>query len=231
MNKREDEEQGFIGQVIGCLTSPRVSFKSMLEKPSLLKAATIVLVIAIVASWASYNYAGKLPLSSIIQRETIGQFPGQGVLISPQQLRQTVVILNTVTGFIGIFGSWLISSALVHALSRGQRGKGTYKSMLTLAGYASTPLLIQHLLRLIDSFMVTEQGLLQLSGATQVFNQPLLNAFANAAINVFSVFRLWSVALLIIALCENYKISTARSVVTVAATYIIIVFLSMFLPL
>jgi len=231
MNKREDEEPGFIGQVIGCLTSPRVSFKSILEKPSLLKAATLILLVAIVASWASYNYSGKLPLPSIIERETGGQFPGQGVFISPQQLRQTLVILNTITGFFSIFGSWLISSAVVHGLSRGRKGKGTFKSMLTLAGYASTPLLIQHLLRLIDSFMVTEQGLLQLSGATQVFNQPLLNAIANAAINTFSIFRLWSVALLIIAVCKNYKASTARSVVIVAATYIIILFLSMFLPL
>jgi len=231
MNKREDEEPGFIGQVIGCLTSPRVSFKSILEKPGLLKAATLILLVAIVASWASYNYAGKLPLPSIIQRETIGQFPGQGVLISPQQLRQTLVILNTVTGFTGIFGSWLISSALVHALSRGQRGKGTYKSMLTLAGYASTPLLIQHLLRLIDSFMVTEQGLLQLSGATQMFNQPLLNATANAAMDIFSIFRLWSIALFVIAVRENYEISTARSVATVVATYIIMLILSVFLPL
>ncbi|MFQ6080216.1 MAG: Yip1 family protein [Candidatus Bathyarchaeia archaeon] len=231
MNKREDEEPGFIGQVIGCLTSPRTSFKSILEKPSLLKAATLILVIAIVASWASYNYAGKLPLPSVIERETRRRFLGPGGFVSPEQLQQTLVILNTVTGFIGVFGGWLISSAIVHALSRARGRRGTFKSMLTLAGYASMPLLIQHVLRLIDSFVITEQGLLQLSGTTRVFNQPLLNAITNAAINVFSVFRLWSVALLVIALCENYEISTARSVVTVAATYIIILFLSMFLPL
>jgi hypothetical protein len=230
MNKRE-EEPGFIGQVIGCLTSPRSSFKSILEKPSPLKAATLVLVIATVASWASYNYAGKLPLPSIIERETRRMFPRPGALISPEQLHQTIVVLNTIAGFVSIFGSWLISSVIVHALSRAQGGRGTFRDMLTLAGYASTPLLMQHLLRLIDSFMVTEQGILQLAGRIQVFTQPLLNSIANAAINTFSIFRLWSVALLVIALCENYGISTARSVVTVTATYIIILFLSIFLPL
>ena len=228
MSKREGEELSFIGQVIGCLTSPRSSLKSILEKPSLLRAAVLILVIAVIAAWASYNYTGKLPLTFIPEQEA-GLFMGPGV--SPEQIRQASMIVSVIMGFIGVFGSWLISSAIVHALSRAQRGRGTFRGMLTLAGYASTPLLIQHLLRLIDSFMVTEQGMLQLSGATQVFNQPLLNAIANAAINTFSIFRLWSVALLVIALCENYKVSTARSVITVAATYIIILFLSMFLPL
>ena len=228
MSKGEGEELGFVGQVIGCLTSPRGSFRSILEKPILLRAAVLILVIAVIAAWASYNYMGKLPLTFIPEGEA-GLFMGPGV--SPEQIRQASMIVSVMMGLIGVFGSWLISSAIVHALSRAQRGKGTFRGMLTLAGYASTPLLIQHLLRLIDSFMVTEQGLLQLSGATQVFNQPLLNAITNAAINTFSIFRLWSAALLIIALCENYKISTARSVVTVAATYIIILFLSMFLPL
>jgi len=230
MSKGEGEELGFVGQVIGCLTSPRSSLKSILEKPSLLRATALILVIAVIAAWASYNYTGKLPLTLIPEGEA-GPFQGPGSFVSPEQIRQASMIVSVMMGLIGVFGGWLISSAIVHALSRRQGGRGTFRGMLTLAGYASTPLLIQHLLRLIDSFMVTEQGLLQLSGATQVFNQPLLNAIANAALNVFSIFRLWSVALLVIALCENYKVSTARSVVIVAATYIIILFLSMFLPL
>ena len=227
MSKRESEKSGFMGQVIGCLTSPRSSLKSILEKPSVLRAAALILVIAVIAAWASYNYTGKLPLTFIPEQ----QFPGPGGFVSPEQIRQASMIVSVIMGLIGVFGSWLISSAIVHGFSRAQGGKGAFRSMLTLAGYASTPLLIQHLLRLIDSFMITEQGMLQLSGATQVFNQPLLNAIANAAINTFSIFRLWSIALFVIAICENYEISTARSVVTVAATYIIILFLSMFLPL
>lgn len=222
MSKRKGEESSFIGQVIGCLTSPRSSLKSILEKPILLRAAVLILVIAVIAAWASYNYTGKLPLASISEQET-GPFAGPGV--SPERIRQASMIVSVMIGLFGVFGSWLISSAIIHVLSRRQGGRGTFRDMLTLAGYASTPLLIQHLLRLIDSFMVTEQGVLQLLGGAQVFNQPLLNAIANAAINTFSIFKLWSIALFVIVICENYGISTARSIVTVAATYIIIMFL------
>jgi len=230
MSKREGEKLSFIGQVIGCLTSPRSSLKSILEKPSLLRAAVLILVIAVIAAWASYNYTEKLPLTFRPEQEA-GPFQGPGGFVSPEQIRQASMIVSVMMGLIGVFGSWLISSTIVHALSRAQGGKGTFRGILTLAGYASTPLLIQHLLRLIDSFTATKQEVLQLAEMTQMFNQPFLNAIANAALNVFSIFRLWSVALLVIALCENYKISTARSVVTVAAMYITILFLSMFLPL
>jgi len=222
MSKREGEESSFLGQVIGCLTSPRSSLKLILEKPILFRAAVLILVIAIIAAWASYNYTGKLPLAFIPEQE-VGNFGGAGV--SPEQIRQASMIVSVMMRLFGVFGSWLISSAIIHVLSRRQGGRGSFRDMLTLAGYASTPLLIQHLLRLIDSFMVTEQGVLQLLVVAQVFNQPLLNAVANAAINTFSIFKLWSICLFVIVICENYGISTARSIITVAATYIIIMFL------
>jgi len=190
----------------------------------------LILGIAVIAAWASYNYAGKLPLTIIPEQERRRLFPGAGGLVSLEQLRQTLMILNAITGLIGVFGSWLVSSALIHAFSRVQRGKGSFRSMLTLAGYASTPILIQHLLRLIDSFITTQEEVLRLT-KIQVFSQPLLSAMANTTINYFSIFRLWSIALLVIALSENYKISTLRSIVTVAATYILMIFLSIFLPL
>jgi len=219
----------FIRQILLCLKSPRSSFKSILEKPSLSRAAALILVIAVVAAWASYNYAAKLPLTIMPERER-RLFPGAGGLVSLEQLRQTLMISSAITGLIGVFASWSISSALIHAFSRVQRGKGSFRSMLTLAGYALTPLLIQHLLRLIDSFITTGDEVLRPT-KIQIFTQPLLSAMANTTINYFSIFRLWSIALFVIALSENYKISTVRSVVTVAATYILMIFLSIFLPL
>lgn len=222
MSKREGESSSFIGQVIGCLISPQSSLKSIMEKPILFRATVLILVIAVIAAWASYNYTGKLPLAFIPEKET-GPFAGPGV--SPEQIRQASMIVSAMMGLFGVFGSWLISSAIIHVLSKRQGGRGSFKDMLTLAGYASTPLLIQHLLRLIDSFMVTEQGALQLLALAQVFNQPLLNAVANSVINTFSIFKLWSIGLFVIVICEKYGISTARSIVTVAVTYIIIMFL------
>ena len=216
MNKRESQKSSFIRDIIGCLTSPQSSFKSILEKPSLMKATALILVIAMVAAWASLNYTSKLPSLE-------GLLPGQGIPVNPEQLRPALTIMSAVTALTGIFGTWLASSALVHGFSRALRGKGTFKSMLTLAGYASIPLLIQHVLRLADSFMVSEEAL-QLATNLQI---PVI---AEAAVGIFTIFGIWSMILLIIAARENYKMSTAKSTVATILSFIVLIFISAFLP-
>jgi len=232
MNNREGGKVSFIKEIIGCLISPRSTFRSILEKPSLMKATALILVIAIVAAWASFNYAGKLPLTSLPQVPE-GQFPGQGSSVNSEQLRQAWMVISTMTTVIGIFAIWFISSVLVHGFSRTLGGKGYFKNLLTLAGYASTPLFIQHVLRLVDSFMVSQEGLLQIATSLQISAYPLLNSIASAAVDIFTIFRVWSMVLLIIATRENYKISTTRATVATVATvlaFIIVVFISAFLP-
>lgn len=223
MSERESGKLSFIREIIGCLTSPRSSFKSILEKSSLMKATALILGIAVVAAWASFNYTGKLPLSYFIDQ-------GSGGIINPEQLRQVSIIASAMMALIGIFGTWLISSALVHGFSSRLGGKGTFKSMLTLAGFASTPLLIQQVLRLADSFMVSQEALL-LTATLQISADSLLNSIASAAVSIFTIFRLWSIVLLVVAIRENYKMSTARSTVVAAVSCILIALLSVFLPL
>ena len=230
MNNRESGKLSFIKEVIGCLISPRSMFRSILDKPSLMKATGLILVIAIVAAWASFNYTGKFPLTYLAQQQEGWLFPRHGNLVNSEQLRQALMIMSAMVGLIGVFGTWLISSALIHGFSGPLGGKGAFKSMLTLAGYASVPLFIQHVLRLVDSFMISQEGLLQIAASLQISAYPLLSSIANAAVGIFTIFRLWSMGLLIIATRENYKISTTRATVATVLAFIILIFISAFLP-
>ena len=216
MNKRESQKSSFIRDIIGCLTSPQSSFKSILEKPSLMKATALILVIAMVAAWASLNYTSKLPSLE-------GLVPGQGIPVDPEQLRPALTIMSAVTALTGILGTWLASSALVHGFSRALRGNGTFRNMLTLAGYASIPLLIQHVLRLVDSFMISQEAL-------QLATDLQMSVIAEAAVGIFTIFGIWSMILLIIAARENYKISTAKSTAATILSFIVLIFISAFLP-
>ena len=216
MNNRESQKSSFIRDIIGCLTSPQSSFKSILEKPSLMKATALILTIAIIAAWASLNYTSKLPSLE-------GLIPGQGIPVNPEQLRPALIIMSAVTALTGIFGTWLASSALVHGFSRALRGKGTFRNMLTLAGYASIPLLIQHVLRLADSFMISQEAL-QLAANLQ------MSVIAEAAVGIFTIFGIWSMILFIIAARENYKISTVKSTAAIILSFIVLIFISAFLP-
>lgn len=216
MNRRENGRLSFIRDLVRCLISPQSSFRSILEKPSLMKATALILVIAVVAAWASFNYTGKLPLSYFIDQRP-------GGIVNPEQLRQASIIAGAMMALIGVFGTWLISSALIHGFSSRLGGKGTFRSMLTLAGFASTPLLIQQVLRLADSFMVSEEAL-QLATSLQ------MPAIAEAAVGIFTIFGIWSMILLIIATRENYKMSTAKSTAATILSFIVLIFISAFLP-
>ncbi len=231
MNNRESGKSSFIKEIIGCLISPRSSFRSILEKASLKKATAIILLIAIVAALASSNYMSKLPQTYQPNQGQRELFPRQGNPVNSEQLHQALVIMTAMTALIGVFGTWLISSALVHGFSRSLGGEGTFKSMLTLAGYTSAPLFIQQVLRLTHSFMASQEEVLQLVTSLQISAYPLLNIVTNAFVDTFTIFRLWSIGLLIIAIRENYGISTARSVVATALSFVIISFISSFFPL
>jgi len=224
MNKIESRKLSFTREIIGCLTSPRSSFRSILESPSLMKATALILVIAIVSAWASFNYTGKLPTSFFVDQQP-------GGILNAQQLRQASMTINAMLGLISIFGTWVIGSALIHGFSSPLGGKGTFKSMLTLAGYASTPLLIQQILRLADSITAGQDAVLQLVTGLQISAYPLLNTIANATMSTFTIFRLWSIVLFVVAIRENYKMSTARSIFAAAISFVLIAFLSVLLPL
>jgi hypothetical protein len=223
MNEKENRKSGFIREIIGCFISPRSSFKSILKKASLKKATALILVIAIVAALASFNYMSKLPQTSFPEQGPSGPIPGQGTPITAEQFRQVLGIMGAMTALIGVFATWLISSALIHGFSKTLRGKGSFRNMLTVAGYASVPFLIQQILRLADSFMVSEEAL-QLATSLQ------MSVIAEAAVGIFTIFGIWSMILLIIAARENYKISTAKSTAATILSFIVLIFISAFLP-
>lgn len=220
MNSRGNRRFDFILGIMKCIVSPQSLFKSVLEKPNLTKATSLILVIAVVAAWASFNYMSKLPLTSLLQQEGGGMFPEQGQLM----------IASVVMTLIGVFGTWFTSSALIHGFAKVLKGNGAFNNILILAGYASMPLLIQQLLRLVDSFVVSPEGALQIVGFL-VSAGPLLNPIASAAAHILTIFRLWSIVLLVIAVRENYKVSMARSTVVTILSFTAVLFISTFLPL
>ena len=240
MSENNDERLSFLKQVNGCITSPKSTFKSILAQPSLRKTALLLSIIAIIAVIASYNYRGKLPLPDISEiinrRQQLQQLP-RGPLApdinipNPEQFQQRLMIVSSILMIIGVFTSWLISSSLLHVFSRVQGGKSSLRNMLILGGFASTPFLIQHTLRLMDSLTINPEQILQLMVKSQIFENQFLNSVLNSALNKFSIFWLWSLSLQVIALQENYKISRTRSIITVIITFMIMVLLSVFLPL
>jgi len=231
MSEMEYEKRSFIGQVVSCLIAPGRTFRSILERPSLLRATMIILVIAIVAAWASYNYAGKLFIFSKFEQALRAPRTPRAPPTIGVPTGQAFTILSATVEFVGVFMAWVIGAALLHAFSKALRGDGSYKNILTLVGYASVPLLIQHSLRLIDSVIASPEALLIIVREMRLPGYSPLSMIVNAALDAFTIFRLWVMILFAFAVRENYKLSMGKSVAVAVATYIGMIFLSAFLPL
>jgi len=204
MNKKKDGRGHLLIQLIECIRSPSSAFRSLSDESSIRDSILLVLTIAIIASLASYNYVGKI---------TRGQ-----------------TIIFPIMTLIGVFGKWLISSSFLYVFSRVQGGKSSLRNMLILVGFASTPFLIQHILRLIDSFTTSPEQVLQLIIKSQIFENKFLNSALHSALDKLNVFWVWSLSLQVISLKENYEMSRNRSIITVIVTFIMMLFVSTFFP-
>ncbi len=122
--------------------------------------------------------------------------------------------------FIGVFVWWLLSSILIHGVTKLIKKTGTFTGLLTLTGYASSPMLIQHVLRLVDSFVATDS---KLWGRLPISSDPWINSISNMVVDTFTIFRLWSIGLYVIAVSENYKISMAKSAAVAVGAYVIMI--------
>ncbi|HID91443.1 TPA: YIP1 family protein [Candidatus Bathyarchaeota archaeon] len=219
---------GSVRQAMGCMLFRRESFRSIAERPSLLKAALIVLTIASLAAWASYNYVGKAPASAfapLSPTPPVGPQPHpvgpRQPPIAPQQLRQFLMLGAIAGSFLSGLAGWVIMSVLFHILSRGLGGRGSLRGMLALTGYASTPFLIQQALRLLDSFLASEAEVARLMGTPMLSADPFLNAVVNNALEAVNFFGIWSSALLVLATRENYALPLRKSAVVAAMAHIV----------
>lgn len=213
------EDTGLLKQIAGGLFFSRKVFASIKKKPSLLSAALIILAMAVIAAWAGYNYGGKMPIPSEVTEMV---FPMGG---GPEQFRQIFGVVGALGGLMSVIISWVLISALFHGFSRAFKGKGSFKTMLALAAFASLPILIQQLLRLVDSLTITEAKVALLMAPLQVSSNAFLNALANNAIQTFTVFGIWSAILFVIAVGLNYDLTTSKSTILVVVVYLLLIVL------
>ncbi len=199
MSEKKVENMSLFRQIIECIIAPRSAFRSLLNESNLKHSILLISTIAIIATLATYIYLEKL---------------------------QNLITIFPIIKLISIFGSWLISSSLLHIFTRVQGSKSSLRNMLILIAFTSTPLFIQHTLRLIDSLTINPEQVLQLMTRSQIFENRFLNTALNSALNKLSIFWLWSTYLQVIALQENYNISKNRSIIIVIVTFIIMILMS-----
>ncbi len=188
-----------------CLIKPMDTL-SKVDERDLWIGFIIVLIIASLASTARYNYAMKLPIEipEFLQR------PGSRV--NPEAFKRNIAYFQAFGEGATVFFNWILTSILVHLFTKPLGGRGSLKGMLAKAGFALTPLTIQQILRLIDAYTISREGLLELIASLQGWTpRPFIH---------LNLFLLWTLMLLIIAASINYETSKKRATASTLLAYL-----------
>jgi hypothetical protein len=197
-----DEKPGFIGQITGVLYKPRQIF-STVDEGDLTKGLLVMFVMVLLAAYSSMLYMGKIPLSVLSPQL-------EGVDVS--QIEGSMGLFAGIGSGISIIVGWSAATLLIHGMGKLSGGNGSMKRMFALHGFASVPSLLNQLLRVIDASIMDSASLasyfLSYRGLSKLFT-----AFIGA--NLMNIWGLATIALLILAVEENYELSRTRSVMVV----------------
>ena len=202
------------------LFSPRKTFESIQGK-DLSGGLLVIALIALFSAWTGYIYSFKLP---ILQIPGIGQ---NGGFQNPGTFRTNMAILLAIGSGLGGVVEWLVLSVLIFLAGRLMIGKGSFRKMLALTAFSSMPLIIQQVLRLIDSYTVPEQTLLSMMSA----GSSTQNLLISQILSVFTVFGIWSFAITLVAVSVNYGASKRRAFAATLTAYILFMLLRALTPI
>ena len=224
-----DVEKSFFYQAYGSIVSPKQRFNSI-QSEDLSKGVTIIFIIAAISSLAGYTYASKMPIILTEGLSQRGGFGPPGTYIDPETLRNNLMSLYALQNLSKIITSWMLPAIFSHTIATVLVGRGSFRRMLTLLGFAHIPLLFQQVARIIDASIISEDILASVI-SNRLFGQSLGPMFLANFLAEFNVFGIWSFALSVIAASKNYPSTYRKMFAIVMSSYILMALFRMLLPL
>jgi len=155
----------FIEKLVGVVTVPREAFERI-EEGDLRRGILLILVISLLSAWAGATYFSKteIDLSTLSSRAGPGGqsfFDRGGSTQTPdlETIRAQLTPMVAVVNALAAFTRWLTPSILLVIIAKILAGEGGAKRLLAMTAFASLPLLLQQVLRVIDSMFITSAEL------------------------------------------------------------------------
>ena len=206
------QEMSFMEKLVGVITVPGETFKHITEK-DLKKGLFVILVIAILSGLAGATYFLKRDIDT-----PFGDIRSQ---MSP-----FVAVIFSITYLI----RWFAPSLLLAVFAKVMIGVGSAKRLLAMTSFGSIPLLVQQILRVIDSQIITSTEIKQII-ASSFSGDGFVTQFLNEGLKVLNIFEIITVILTVYAVRENYGSSTGKAAQVTVLAYLAYVFVRTLLPL
>ena len=205
------EEQGFISKVTGVLTRPTETFKNI-DEASLSRGFIIVLVAALLSGLAQCVYLSKIPVAFFLSRIPVN-------IANPGAVKNQILTFAPIFSAAELLIFWLFTTLIIHVASSQLSQGGSLNAIYAKTGYASTVLIIQQLVRLIDASILTSGAVTGLY--SQGIGQQGLTNLLTIILRVYPLFRVLYLILVGMAIAVNYSMSPRRATIIALASNLI----------
>ena len=199
------EKPGFIGQLLGVLYRPREIF-STVDEGDLTKGVVIAVLMVALAAYSTMTYMGKIPLEVITPQL-------QGVDAGP--MAGSLGTISGIAAGVTMLVGWTFSGLILHLLGKFSGGDASMKRYFALYGFTTVPALLNQVLRVVDASIMDSASLIGYFVSYRDMSSKVVKAFIGA--NLFNVWSLAGIALVVLSLEENYKVGRGRAVVLALA--------------
>ena len=152
-----------------------------------------------------------------------GQITGEQ-LEAVQSIQGLIAVIGLVVGFVIMIGAWLMKSVVFHILARILGGEQVdLSSTIHLIAYTYLPLIFKGILDVINGIRYQPPPYEEF--VYQLQHPDVLMGF----VRDHGIFFWWSFILMVIAVREQYNVSTMKSGVVVLIPYIVIWLFTLFL--
>ena len=212
------ENKSFINKFIGVIKSPKRTF-NLIESEDFKKSFIIVLITAGLSVLAEFNYGMKTDLKFLPTRNNF-------MLINPETFRRNLVTIISLFNGLGVVADWFILSIIAYSISRIISLNRGFKRLATLLGFTYIPSMFQQIIRVGDSYIISEKFL---NAYVQSTSQFYIGSLTNAAVKTFSIFGIWTFILTVLAISNNSNLSIKKSILIAIVSYSLYIILRMFL--
>ena len=199
------EKPGFIGQLLGVLYRPREIF-STVDEGDLTKGVVISVLMVALAAYSTMTYMGKIPLEVITPQL-------QGVDAGP--MAGSLGTISGIAAGVTMLVGWTFSVLILHLLGKFSGGDGSMKRYFALYGFTTVPALLNQVLRVVDASIMDSASLIGYFVSYRDMSSKVVKAFIGA--NLFNVWSLAGIALVVLSLEENYKVGRGRALIIALA--------------
>ena len=199
------EKPGFIGQLLGVLYRPREIF-STVDEGDLTKGVVIAVLMVALAAYSTMTYMGKIPLEVITPQL-------QGVDAGP--MAGSLGTISGIAAGVTMLVGWTFSGLILHLLGKFSGGDGSMKRYFALYGFTTIPALLNQVLRVVDASIMDSASLIGYFVSYRDMSSKVVKAFIGA--NLFNVWSLAGIALVVLSLEENYKVGRGRALIIALA--------------